>query len=52
MSSIRYLIGGASVFCGATILASLLFVGLLFQDINNFYDDAISDMGEFKVSNI
>lgn len=46
----RLIIGFTSGASGAVILAALVAVGYVFNDINNFFDDAMRDMEEFKVS--
>ena len=48
--SARVLVASTSAFCGVFILCSLASVGYILNDINSFYDDALLDMGEFKVS--
>ncbi|KAK6036307.1 nematode cuticle collagen domain protein, partial [Cooperia oncophora] len=42
------LVGIASGASGVAILAALVAFGYLFNDINNFYDDTMKDMEEFK----
>ncbi|VDM99601.1 unnamed protein product, partial [Onchocerca ochengi] len=45
----QLLINIASVASGLVIATSLIIVGILFQDINNFYYEVLDDMDEFKV---
>ncbi len=49
MSSTRIAIGLATTASAIVIVASLLVVGVLYNDINNLYDDIMLDIGEFKV---
>lgn len=46
----RMLVNIASAASGLVIVASLIIVGVLFQDINSFYYEVLDDMDEFKVS--
>ncbi|PIO60454.1 nematode cuticle collagen domain protein [Teladorsagia circumcincta] len=40
----------ASTASGVIILVAIIAVGYLFNDINNFYDDAMGELDEFKVT--
>ncbi|KIH44088.1 nematode cuticle collagen domain protein [Ancylostoma duodenale] len=46
----RFVIGFTSAISGLFIFAAIVSVGYIFNDINSFYDDAMEDMKEFKVS--
>ena len=46
--SAKTLVGLASVGSAVVIVASLVMVGVLFNDINSLYDDVMDDMVEFK----
>lgn len=46
----RFVIGFTSAISGIFIFAAIISVGYIFNDINSFYDDAMEDMKEFKVS--
>lgn len=46
--STKYVVGFASIASGLVIMVSLVVVGVLFQDINNLYDNVMDDMLEFK----
>jgi hypothetical protein len=45
----RTLVAFATAGSAFVIVVSLIAVASLFNDINNFYDDVIADMAEFKV---
>lgn len=45
----HFLVTTASIASGGVIIAALLVVGTLINDINSFYNDALHDMAEFKV---
>ncbi|VDO56970.1 unnamed protein product [Onchocerca flexuosa] len=45
----QLLINIASFASGLVIVTSLIIVGILFQNINNFYYEILGDMDEFKV---
>ncbi|KAK6021537.1 nematode cuticle collagen domain protein [Ostertagia ostertagi] len=45
----RVLVGITSGASGIAILAALVTVGYLYNDINNFFDDTMKDMEEFKI---
>ena len=49
MSAARILVTTASVASGAVIVAALVVVGSLLNEINGFYNEALQDMAEFKV---
>ena len=46
--SAKTLVGLASAGSAVVIVASLVMVGVLFNDINSLYDDVMDDMVEFK----
>lgn len=48
--SAKVLVTVASGASGVVILACLVMVGVLFQDINNLYDEVMDEMVEFRVS--
>ncbi|VDM79348.1 unnamed protein product, partial [Strongylus vulgaris] len=47
--SAKFFVTFASGASGLVIVVSLICVGMLFQDINNLYDDVMDDMQEFKM---
>lgn len=48
--SAKFLVTVASGASALVIFVSLICVGVIYQDINNLYDDVMDDMQEFKVS--
>ncbi|TKR63446.1 hypothetical protein L596_027278 [Steinernema carpocapsae] len=47
--SIKFLVGAATAGSGIVIVASLVMVGVLFQDINSLQNDILGEVDEFKV---
>ena len=47
--SAKILTSATTALCGVTVVGLLLSLGLILQDINNFYDETVRDMQEFKV---
>lgn len=45
----NYIIGASSVISGLIIIASLIMVGILYQDMNTLYNDIMDEMIEFKL---
>ncbi|MCP9258410.1 Nematode cuticle collagen domain protein [Dirofilaria immitis] len=45
---VQLIVNIASAASGLVIITSLIIVGVLFQDINNFYYEVLDDMDEFK----
>ena len=45
----RILISAAAVGSAVIIVTSLFVVAMLFNDINNFYNEIITEMGDFQV---
>lgn len=45
----RVIVNIASAASGAVIIASLVVVGVLFNDLNTLYSDVLNDMDDFKV---
>ncbi|VDM45280.1 unnamed protein product [Toxocara canis] len=45
----RVIVNVASAASGAVIIASLVVVGVLFNDLNTLYSDVLNDMDDFKV---
>lgn len=48
-SGTRMLVGFTSFACGAVALGALVSIGFLYQDINEFYDEARRDLDHFQV---
>lgn len=44
------LVSGVAAVTGVTVAVSLIFVAYIVNDINTFYDDALQELNEFKVS--
>lgn len=47
--NMKLLVLTASTVCIVATCVAMLFVVAMFRDINSFYDNALSDMGEFQV---
>ena len=47
--SAKTVVVAASVASGVAIVGCLFVVGFLFNDINNFYDEVLAEMEDFKV---
>lgn len=48
--SIKAAVGLATATCACFVVISLVAVCVIFNDINNLYDNVMDEMGEFKVS--
>lgn len=46
--SVKFFVGLASAGSALVIFGSLFMTAIIFQDINNLYDETMADMAEFK----
>uniref|UniRef100_A0A914RDM4 Nematode cuticle collagen N-terminal domain-containing protein n=1 Tax=Parascaris equorum TaxID=6256 RepID=A0A914RDM4_PAREQ len=47
--SVKFFVGLATAGSACAIVVSLVAVCVIFNDINNLYDDVMDEMGDFKV---